>query len=94
MKVRYERAALADLEEIFSYIATDSRPAAARFVARIEEAAVRIGDNPYIGQRTRNAAFRRLPVGQYLIVYEVATTEVVIHYVRHGARRRPWEPVD
>jgi len=26
-----------------------------------------------------------------LIVYEVGTDEVVIHYVRHGARRRPWE---
>ena len=27
----------------------------------------------------------------YLIVCEVATDEVIIHYVRHGARRRPWE---
>jgi len=26
-----------------------------------------------------------------LIVYEVARDEVVVHYVRHGARRRPWE---
>jgi hypothetical protein len=26
-----------------------------------------------------------------LIVYEVGQDEVVIHYVRHGARRRPWE---
>jgi toxin ParE1/3/4 len=94
MKVRYERGALADLEEIFSYIAADNRLAAARLVARIEEAVDRIGRNPYIGQITRNAAFRRLPVGQYLIVYEVAVTEVVIHYVRHGARRRPWEPED
>ena len=92
MKVRYERGALADLEEIFSYIAADNPSAAGRLVARIEEAVAHIGDNPYIGQRTRNAAFRRLPVGQYLIVYEVGTTEIVIHYVRHGARRPPWEP--
>jgi hypothetical protein len=26
-----------------------------------------------------------------LIVYEVGTDEVIIHYVRQGARRRPWE---
>ena len=33
----------------------------------------------------------RFPVGNYLIVYEVGQDEVIIHYVRHGARRRPWE---
>jgi toxin ParE1/3/4 len=94
MKVRYERGALADLEEIFSYIATDNPPAAARLVARIEETVARIGDSPQIGQRTKNPSFRRLPVGDYLIVYEVGKTEVIIHYVRHGARRRPWEQED
>ena len=91
MKLRYERGALADLEEIFAYIATDNRPAAARVVARIEEAAKRIAAIPYMGQATRNSRFRRFPVGNYLIVYEVGSDEVVIHYVRHGARRRPWE---
>jgi len=49
MKVRYERGALADLDEIFEHIAADNRRAAARLVARIEDAAVRIGDAPYIG---------------------------------------------
>jgi toxin ParE1/3/4 len=91
MKVRYERGALSDLEEIFEHIAADNRPAAARLVARIEDAAVRIGGAPYIGRATRNPKFRRLPVGDYLIVYEVGLAEVVIHYIRHGARRRPWE---
>jgi plasmid stabilization system protein ParE len=65
--------------------------AAARLVARIEGVAARIDEAPYIGQATRNPKFRRLPVGDYLIVYEVGTAEVVIHYIRHGARRRPWE---
>ena len=37
MKLRYERGALADLDEIFAYIAADSREAAARLVARIEK---------------------------------------------------------
>jgi toxin ParE1/3/4 len=91
MKVRYERGALADLEEIFEHIAADNRGAAATLVTRIEDAAVRIGGTPYIGQATRNPKFRRLPVGDYLIVYEVGPAEVIIHYIRHGARRRPWE---
>jgi plasmid stabilization system protein ParE len=46
---------------------------------------------PYMGEATRKSGFRRFPVGNYLIVYEVGQDEVVIHYIRHGARRRPWE---
>ena len=91
MKLRYERGALADLDEIFAYIAADNRTAAARLVGRIEDASRRIAATPYMGEVTRNPRFRRFPVGSYLIVYEVGADEVVIHYVRHGARRRPWE---
>jgi toxin ParE1/3/4 len=91
MKLRYERGALADLDEIFAYIARDNRKAAARLVARIEQTAARIAEMPYMGEATRKSRFRRFPVGNYLIVYEVEEQEVIIHYVRHGARRRPWE---
>jgi toxin ParE1/3/4 len=91
MKLRFERGALADLDEIFTYIAQDNPPAAARLVTRIEEVAARIAATPYIGEATRKSNFRRFPVGNYLIVYEVGQDEVIIHYVRHGARRRPWE---
>ena len=91
MKLRYERGALSDLDEIFAYIAADNPAAAARLVTRIEEAAERIATSPFMGQTTRRPGFRRFPVGNYLIVYEVGTDEVFIHYVRHGARRRPWE---
>jgi toxin ParE1/3/4 len=91
MKLRYERGALADLDEIFAYIAQDNRAAAARLVARIEQVAARIAEMPRMGEATRKSRFRRFPIGNYLIVYEVGQDEVVIHYVRHGARRRPWE---
>jgi toxin ParE1/3/4 len=91
MRLRYGRGALADLEEIFAYIAQDNREAAAKLVARVEATAARIADSPYIGEATRKSNFRRLPVGNYLVVYEVGEEEVIIHYVRHGARRRPWE---
>ena len=47
MKLRYERGALADLNEIFAYIARDNREAAARLVARIEQTTARIADTPY-----------------------------------------------
>lgn len=91
MKVRYERGALADLDEIFSYIAKDNRQAAARLVDRIEQVAARLAETPHMGEATRNSRFRRFPVGNYLIVYEVGKHEVIIHYIHHGARRRSWE---
>ena len=91
MKLRYERGALADLDEIFAYIAADNPEAAARLVARIEEVVGQIAASPYIGEATCKSGFRRFPVGNYLIVYEVAEDQVVVHYVRHGTRRRPWE---
>jgi len=91
MKLRYERGALTDLDEIFAYIAADNPEAAARLVARIEGVVGRIAASPYIGEATRKSGFRRFPVGNYLIVSEVAEDQVVVHYVGHGARRRPWE---
>jgi toxin ParE1/3/4 len=91
MKLRYARGALSDLDEIFSYIARDNPRAAARLVARIEQVAALIAERPHIGTMTRKSGFRRFPVGNYLIVYEVGAGEVIVQYVRHGARRRPWE---
>jgi toxin ParE1/3/4 len=91
MKLRYERGALADLDEIFEYIAADSREAAGRLVARIERVATRIATSPHIGGTTRKSGFLRFPVGKYLIVYEITSDEVVVLYVRHSARPGPWE---
>ena len=91
MRLRYERGALNDLSEILEYIAADNPEAAVRLAVRFEQTAKRIAETPYMGQATSKARFRRFPVGSYLIVYEVGSEEVIIHYIRHGARRRPWE---
>ena len=91
MKVRYDRGAVADIDEILAYIGERNPKAAAELLARFERAAELIGRAPEIGTRTERSNFRRLVVGSYLMVYEIAATEVVIHYVRHGARRRPWQ---
>src|ERR1700704_2020784 len=79
MKLRYERGALADLDEIFAYIAADNREAAGRLVTRIEHAAVRIAASPHIGGRTRKHGFLRFSVGNYLIVYEIGNDEVIVY---------------
>ena len=46
MRLRYERGALADLDEMFAYVAADNREAAARLLERFEQAAVRIAETP------------------------------------------------
>lgn len=91
MKLRYARGALADLDDIFRYIAKDNPRAAARLIDRIEQVAALIAEQPHIGVATGKSNFRRFPVGKYLIVYEIRSDEIIIQYVRHGARRQPWE---
>lgn len=91
MKLRYERGALDDLEEIFAHVAKDSRDAARRLVNRVEEVVAAIAEFPHLGEPTRSADFRKVPIGKYLIVYKVERNEVIILYIRHGARMRPWE---
>jgi plasmid stabilization system protein ParE len=59
MKVRFNRGALRDLEEIFDYIAADNPRAAAALVARLEEAAALIGQIPEIGVKTSRPQFRK-----------------------------------
>jgi len=91
MILRFERGALADLEEILAYIARENPDAAARLAIRIEDIARKLAENPYLGEATERTRFRRFPIGNYLMVYEVTDAEVIVHYIRHGARRRPWE---
>lgn len=91
MKVRFNRGALADIDEITSYIAARNPKAAADLQARFEEVAALIGRMPGIGVRTGKASLRKFVVGSYLVVYEVSANEIIIHYVRHGARQRPWQ---
>ena len=91
MKVRFNRGALADLAEILDYISERNPQAAARLALQFEEAAELAGFMPEIGAETSRPGFRRLVVGNYLMVYQVGSDSVTVHYVRHGARLRPWE---
>lgn len=89
MKVRVTRDAFSDLDEIFAYIAKDNPTAAADVVDRIEHVFQQLAHFPESGQKSDLEGIRRLPVTPYpyLVFYEVTATEVVIHHVRHGARR-------
>jgi addiction module RelE/StbE family toxin len=91
MRLRYTRRAARNLDRISAYIAQENPPAAARVVARIEQVIEHLLHSPGAGSPTDRRGIRRVPVVTYpyLVFYEIRGDDVVIHHIRHGARR-PW----
>jgi toxin ParE1/3/4 len=92
MNVRWSETALAEVDDIFSYIYERNRSAAASVVRRIEELTVLLEEFPLAGHLTDEAAVRAISVVRYpfLIFYTIddAAAEVVILHVRHTAQNR------
>jgi plasmid stabilization system protein ParE len=88
VKLRYTLPALADLNSILDYIAAHSPQGARRVQARIQGIIDLLVSHPDIGIRTDDPIIRRLatPPYPYLVFYEIAETEIIIHAVRHAAR--------
>jgi addiction module RelE/StbE family toxin len=90
VKIRYSTRALAQLDEIYSYIAEHDRSASRRVQARIKRSIDRLADFPHSGRETSISGVRLLSVIKYpyLIFYMVDATagEVHILRIRHGAR--------
>jgi toxin ParE1/3/4 len=88
VKLRYTLPALADLNSILDYIAAHSPQGAKRVQGRIQGIIGLLVSHPDIGIRTDDPTIRRLatPPYPYLVFYEIAETEIIIHAVRHAAR--------
>jgi plasmid stabilization system protein ParE len=92
MNVVFSKLALAQLDEIISYIAQRSPPGAKHVQARFERVFQLIADHleaaPAMKGRpdVRRAPLIRYP---YLVYYTIKDDEVTILRIRHGARR-PW----
>jgi toxin ParE1/3/4 len=88
VKLRYTLPALADLSAILDYVAAHSPQGARRVQARIKVLTELLVQHPHMGRRTSDPVIRRLPITPYpyLVFYEIAATEVIIHAVRHVAR--------
>jgi toxin ParE1/3/4 len=92
MRVRYTSTALLEIVDILTYIADDSRRAAARVSAEIETTVERLRRYPLSSTRDADEGDTRVArVGHYpyLIFYAVEGDEVVMLQVRHGARQQP-----
>jgi len=91
--VRYTRDALRDLDEIAAYLTERNPLAAAAVLDAVEKVAARLERFPYSAPQTEIAGVRATPALRYpyVIFYRVRGNDVEILYVRHAARRRPWE---
>ena len=88
MRLRYTRPALADLDAILDYITKHSPQGAKRVHARVQTVIDLLLSHPRIGVQTEDSTIRRINTSPYpyLIFYEIAGDEIIIHAVRHGAR--------
>ncbi len=85
MKLRYTLRAAEELDQVVSYIDKRSPQGAHHIKAIIDLIAL----HPHAGQLTNTRRLRRVVVHPYpyLIFYAATDDEVVIHGVRHAARR-------
>ena len=88
MKLRYTLPAIADLNSILDYISESSPRGAERVKLRIQRVTGLLLTQPRIGSPTDDLTIRRLsaPPYPFLIFYEIAGDEIIIHAVRHAAR--------
>ncbi|HEY7844915.1 MAG TPA: type II toxin-antitoxin system RelE/ParE family toxin [Bradyrhizobium sp.] len=89
MKLRYTPRAAAELNEVLAYIEDRSPPGACHVQARIQAIINLLLQHPHAGQLTSNGRLRRMVTSPYpyLIFYEVTQDHIVVHGVRHAARR-------
>ena len=89
MRLRYTRRAAKELDEVLSYIDERSPQGAANVKARIRAIVDLVALHPPAGRLTSRSGLRRIVVAPYpyLVFYTVSNDEVVIHGVRHAARR-------
>lgn len=87
MRVVYTPASLRDLTAIRDFIAFDSRKRASTFVAELRVACQSLGsDSLRYPLQQELPGIRRMPVGNYLVLYRVFGDRVQIVRVIHSAR--------
>lgn len=90
-KLQFSDDAQADLRTLAFYLAREAGPrVAAKQLRRLRERAARLPDMPRTGPsyEDQGDAVRFVPVGSYVIYYEVTPDRVIILRVLHAARDR------
>jgi toxin ParE1/3/4 len=89
VRLRYTQRAVAELDEVLAYIEAQSPQGARSVQTRIRVIINLLLEHPHAGQLTSKGRLRRLIASPYpyLIFYQATEDEIVIHGVRHSARR-------
>jgi toxin ParE1/3/4 len=87
--VRYTRGALRQLADILDYIEAQSPQGAENVKRRLQAVVQLLADHPNVGRATNKGDIRRVVVRPYpyVIFYRPEPAGIVIHGVRHAARR-------
>ncbi len=87
-RLRFTPLAERDLLAILEHIAQDAPSRAVEFVDTIRESCELISSQPQMGRMRSEypGNYRSHVVGNYIIFYRVANSEVEVHRVLHAAR--------
>jgi toxin ParE1/3/4 len=90
MKIHYTETALAEIEEILTYIAKDNPNAAFRVSLTIIATIGRVAEFPHTAVETDVPGVRVAPTlpYRYLVFFTVTGDALVVRNVRHSARDR------
>lgn len=93
MKLRWTRAAITDLAEVYEYIEKERPTSALRVAMVILEQVESLQVNPLRGRAGRVDGTRELVIGQfpYVILYRVHGEEIQLLRVMHDRRSWPAE---
>jgi toxin ParE1/3/4 len=91
LTIRWTRQAIADVDNIYDFIAAPDPRAARAIVDRIDRAITNLTLHPRIGRSGRVAGSRELVVAgtPYIVAYRLRGRTVELLGVIHGARRWP-----
>lgn len=89
MNIRYTRRAARQLDAILTYIEARSSQGARHVLDRFDAAILILAEQPHSGQPTNRSGYRRMVLNPYpyVILYRATSAEIIIHSIRHSARR-------
>jgi len=87
-RVRFTRAATADLKGIAGYIAADNPAAAKRFSEHVQKKCALLAEHPKAGRPRFDVkpGLRSSPLDRYIIFYWAAEDGIIVARVLHSAR--------
>lgn len=91
MELKWTSKALSDLARLYEFLAVVNRPAAARTVQRLTQAATVLLTNSRVGEQLfqfEPREVRRIVVGEYEIRYELLNSTVYVLRLWHTRENR------